>query len=51
MSERLQELERKIEEVRQQAEDDDLLIDPDEPRYYESGVIRPEEDDQEIAPG
>ena len=51
MSERLEELERKIEEVRHQAEEDDLLENPDEPKYYESGSIRPDEDDQEIAPG
>ncbi len=48
MAERLDELERKIEEVRHQAEEDDLLDNPNEPRLYEPGSIQPEQDDQEI---
>ena len=35
MSERLDELERKIKEVRHQAEEDDLIENPDEPRFFE----------------
>jgi hypothetical protein len=49
MSERLEALERKIEEVRHQAEEDDLLENPNEPHFYESGSA-PEQDDQQIAP-
>ena len=51
MEQRLDELGRKIEDVRHKAQEDDLLDNPDEPRYYESGSARPDEDDQEIAPG
>ncbi|MGH9116798.1 MAG: hypothetical protein ACRD0A_02640 [Acidimicrobiales bacterium] len=34
-SERLDELERKIEEVRHRAEEDDLLDNPNDPKFYE----------------
>jgi hypothetical protein len=50
MAERLDELERKIEEVRQKAEDDDLIDDPDEPLFSDSGTVQPDLDDQEMAP-
>ena len=50
LQERIDEVGEHIDEARQQAEDDDLLIDPDERRYHESGEIRPDEDDQTITP-
>jgi hypothetical protein len=50
MSERLEALERKIAEVRHQAEEDDLLDNPDEPRFYDSGSVGDDQDDQQIAP-
>jgi hypothetical protein len=48
---RLDEVQRKIDDAREAAEDDGILIDDDEPKYYESGSIHPEQDDQTIAPG
>ena len=48
--ERIQQVEDEIEHARRVAEDADVLEDPDEPRFAESGTIRPEEDDQQIAP-
>jgi hypothetical protein len=47
---RLDEVQRKIDEAREAAEDDGILIEDDEPRYYESGSIKPELDDQAITP-
>lgn len=37
MRERLDEVGKKIDEARDHAEDDDILIDPDERRFVESG--------------
>ena len=51
MAERLEELEDKIQHAKRRAMDDDLIDDPDEPRFYESGTIGADEDDQTIAPG
>jgi hypothetical protein len=48
---RIDEVGEHIEQARQQAEDDDILIDPDERRFHESGEVKPDEDDQTIAPG
>ncbi len=50
MQNRLDDLGDTIDEARQHAEDDDVLIDPDEPKYHESGDIRPQDDDQTIVP-
>jgi hypothetical protein len=43
-------VEEQIAEARTAAEDAGILEDGDEPRFEESGTIRPEEDDQQIAP-
>jgi hypothetical protein len=48
-SERLQQLDEQIGSARKTAEDADVLIDPDEPRYADSGETK-EEDDQTITP-
>lgn len=53
--ERLEELDEKIASVRRKA-DDATELPPDgmftdtEPAFHESGTIRPEDDDQTIAP-
>ena len=47
--ERLDEVEKEIQHARQTAEDADILDDPDEPKFYESGAAS-DEDDQTIAP-
>ncbi len=47
--ERLAQLKDDIDHARKTAEDADVLIDPDEPRFYESGD-EPDEDDQAIPP-
>lgn len=47
----LQRLDAKIKAAREQAKRDGLLPDDDTPRFYESGSIHPELDDQTIAPG
>jgi hypothetical protein len=46
---RLDELDERIRQTRAQAEDD-LGIGEEQP-FVESGAIRPDEDDQTIAPG
>jgi hypothetical protein len=48
---RLDEVQRRIDEARDKAEADDILIDPDEQRFSDSGSEHPEQDDQTIAPG
>jgi hypothetical protein len=48
--ERLERIQEEIDAARDTAEDADILEDPDEPRFAESGTIRPDEDDQQIAP-
>ncbi|MDQ3306579.1 MAG: hypothetical protein M3535_11510, partial [Actinomycetota bacterium] len=47
--ERLEQVQEDIDHARKTAEDADVLIDPDEPRFYESGDTE-EEDDQTTAP-
>ncbi len=47
--ERLERVQDGIDHARKTAEDADVLIDPDEPRFYESGD-ESDEDDQSIAP-
>ena len=46
---RLESVERHIQDARDAAEDAGILDDPDERRFYESGE-RSEADDQTIAP-
>ena len=48
-AERFEQLDQHIESARKTAEDADVLIDPDEPRYVESGETD-EADDQAITP-
>ena len=48
--ERIEQVEEEIEHARSAAEDADILEDPDEPRFAESGTIGHEQDDQQIAP-
>lgn len=48
--ERLQQLQDDIDSARSNAEDANFLIDPDEPRFYESGEEGKDLDDQTIAP-
>ena len=47
--ERLDAIEDEIQHARQTAEDADILDDPDEPKFYESGA-ESDVDDQTIAP-
>ena len=47
---RLDDLQQDIDKARHDAEEAGILPDPDEPRFYESGTIHPELDDQTIAP-
>ena len=48
-SERLEQLDESIDSARKTAEDADVLIDPDEPRYVDSGETE-DVDDQTITP-
>ena len=48
--ERIEQVEEEIEHARSAAEDADVLDDPDEPRFADSGTIGREQDDQQIAP-
>ena len=48
--ERIEQVEEEIEHARRAAEEADILEDPDEPRFSDSGTIGREEDDQQIAP-
>ncbi len=48
--ERLEQLQDDIDSARKHAEDADVLVDPDEPRFAESGDQGEEFDDQTIAP-
>jgi hypothetical protein len=50
MQERLDDVGQQIDDARDQAEEHDTLIDPDERRFYKSGS-QPEDDDQQAAPG
>lgn len=47
---RLDDLQQDIDQARDTAEDAGILQDPDEKKYYESGSIRPDLDDQTITP-
>jgi hypothetical protein len=48
--ERFEQVQEEIDAARSGAEDADILDDPDEPRFADSGTIAPELDDQQIAP-
>jgi hypothetical protein len=48
--ERSERVQEEIDSARRAAEDADILEDPDEPRFTDSGTIGREEDDQQIAP-
>ena len=48
--ERFEQVEEEIAHARRDAEDADILEDPDEPRFADSGTIGRDEDDQQIAP-
>jgi hypothetical protein len=48
--ERFERVQEEIDDARHAAEDADILEDPDEPRFADSGTIGREEDDQQIAP-
>jgi hypothetical protein len=48
--ERMERIQEVIDDARRAAEDADILEDPDEPRFADSGTIGREEDDQQIAP-
>ena len=48
--ERFERVQDEIDAARKAAEDADILEDPDEPHFSDSGTIHPEEDDQQIAP-
>jgi hypothetical protein len=48
--ERIERVQEEIDAARRAAEDADILEDPDEPRFAESGTIGRDEDDQQIAP-
>jgi len=48
--ERIEQVEEEIEHARRAAEEADILEDPDEPRFADSGTIGRDEDDQQIAP-
>ncbi len=48
--ERIERVQDEIDAARSAAEDADIVEDPDEPRFVDSGTIAPEQDDQTIAP-
>jgi hypothetical protein len=48
--ERIERVQEEIDAARKGAEEADILDDPDEPRFADSGTIGREEDDQQIAP-
>ena len=48
--ERFEQVQEEIDAARKEAEDADILEDPDEPLFSDSGTIAPEADDQQIAP-
>jgi hypothetical protein len=48
--ERIERVQDEIDAARKAAEEADILQDPDEPRFADSGTIDPEADDQQIAP-
>lgn len=50
MQQRLDEVQEEIDAARRKAEDDDLLYDKNDRRYYQSGEIGKEHDDQTMPP-
>ena len=48
--ERIERVQDEIDSARSAAEDADILPDPDEPTFADSGTIAPDQDDQQIAP-
>jgi hypothetical protein len=48
--ERIERVQDEIDAARSAAEDADIVDDPDEPRFADSGTIAPDQDDQQIAP-
>ena len=48
--ERIERIQEEIDHARRAAEEADILEDPDEPHFADSGTIAREEDDQQIAP-
>jgi hypothetical protein len=48
--ERLEQVDEEIARARTEAEEAGILLDPDEPRFADSGTIAPDVDDQQIAP-
>lgn len=46
----LDDLDRSAERTEQEAIDAGILSDPDDQKFHESGTIRPDLDDQTIAP-
>ncbi|MEY2591712.1 MAG: hypothetical protein QOJ67_3696 [Acidimicrobiaceae bacterium] len=48
---KLDAVQREIDHARKAAQDAHVIDDPNEPKFHESGSIRPDLDDQEIAPG
>ena len=48
--ERIERVQDEIDSARSAAEDADIVDDPDEPRFADSGTIAPDQDDQQIAP-
>ena len=47
---RTDEVQQEIDKARKSAQDAHILDDPDEQKFYESGTVHPELDDQTIAP-
>ena len=47
----LDDLDEQIERTEEKAEDAGIIPDPDKKRFADSGTIRPDLDDQTIAPG
>jgi hypothetical protein len=48
--ERLEKVQHDIDQARESAEDANILDDPDEPKFHETGELS-DIDDQAIAPG
>ena len=46
---RLEQVQDEIDKAREEAQDANILDDPDEPRFYETGALS-DSDDQTIAP-
>ena len=48
--ERFEQVQEEIDDARRAAEEADILEDPAERHFADSGTIAPEDDDQQIAP-